>query len=159
MKKKNLHKLHKILLKKKLTISVAESCTGGLLSKTLTDLSGASVFFYGGVVTYSNSSKNKVLKIDSKTIKKFGVISEETACKMAKSCKKLFGTKISIAVTGVAGPSKQEEKPVGLVYVTYDFPLGVISEKLLYKGTRSDIRNKIVNHIITHLYRFITVQK
>ena len=106
------------LIDKGLTISTAESCTGGLIGKRITDISGCSGCYFGGVVSYSNDVKHKVLGVGEKTLRDFGAVSPETAIEMARGVRKLTGSDIGISVTGVAGPGGgSEEKPVGTVYI------------------------------------------
>lgn len=106
------------LKEKKLTIATAESCTGGYLSKRITDISGASEVYMGGFVTYSNESKIKLLGVKPETLERFGAVSEETAFEMAKNAAEKLGTDIGVGITGIAGPTGgTEEKPLGLVYV------------------------------------------
>ena len=116
--KKNAQKLVKLLSKKKLKISFAESCTGGLLSSSITSISGSSKVFTIGLVTYSNQSKISLLKVNKKTILKHGAVSYETCLSMVKNLSKISKTNISVSVTGVAGPKGgTKQKPVGLVYI------------------------------------------
>ena len=108
----------KKLIKKKIKISIAESCTGGLLSGAITSVSGSSKIFTIGLVAYSNKSKIKVLQVSKKIIKKYGAVSEQVCSAMAKSIAKIAKTKMSVSVTGIAGPSGgTRKKPVGLIYV------------------------------------------
>ena len=116
--KKSAQKLVKLLSKKKLKISFAESCTGGLLSSSITSISGSSKVFTIGLVTYSNQSKISLLKVNKKTILKHGAVSYETCLSMVKNLNKISKTNISVSITGVAGPKGgTKEKPVGLVYI------------------------------------------
>ena len=111
--------LGELLIDQKLTISTAESCTGGAVSRILTSVSGSSQYFLGGVVTYATQKKIELLKVKEETISKFTVVSEEVASEMAIGCKELFQTDISISTTGVAGPKKGEDgKEVGTVFYT-----------------------------------------
>ena len=111
-------KILNILLKKKLKLAVAESCTGGMLSSAITSVSGSSKVFTLGVVAYSNQSKTKVLKIPKNIIRKYGSVSEPVCLAMVKNLSKISKTNISISITGIAGPSGGTKiKPVGLVYV------------------------------------------
>ena len=111
-------KLIKILTKKKLKISVVESCTGGLLSSTITAVRGSSKVFTLGLVTYSNKSKIDVLKIPKKIINKFGAVSEQTCLSMVKNLNKISKSNILLSITGIAGPGGGTKKrPVGLVYI------------------------------------------
>lgn len=107
-----------LLKEKKLTIATAESCTGGYISKRLTDIPGASEVFLGGLVTYSNESKINLLGVNAETIEKHGAVSRETAYEMASKVAEKMGADIGVGITGIAGPGGgSEEKPVGLVYV------------------------------------------
>ena len=128
-----------------LTLSTAESCTGGLISKMMTDISGASDVFMGGVCTYANKAKTDILGVKEETLQKYGAVSAKTAMEMALGAKKVFGTDIAIATTGIAGPTGgTDEKPVGLVYVGIAYKDKVFSEKLMlfrnYKNPRDVIR-------------------
>lgn len=112
--------LSEILIKKKMTLSVAESCTGGNLSHKLTLIPGASVFFKGGVVVYSNSLKENLLNVDAKTIDTFGAVSYETVEQMATGAIKKLESDVSISISGIAGPlGGSAEKPVGTVYIAF----------------------------------------
>ena len=110
--------LHKRLIKKKLTISVAESCTGGLLAHNLTKLANSSKYFQMGLTTYSNQAKIKVLKVNKDLIKKYGAVSKECCQSMVKNLSKISKSKINVSITGIAGPGGASiNKPVGLVYI------------------------------------------
>ena len=110
--------LHKKLIHKKLTISIAESCTGGLLANNFTRLSNASKYFQIGLITYSNKAKINILKVHKKIIDRYGAVSPETCEAMVKNLAKLSKSKINISITGVAGPTGgTKHKPVGLVYI------------------------------------------
>ena len=116
--KKLSNKLVKLLSKKKLKVSFAESCTGGLLSSSITSISGSSKVFTLGLVTYSNHSKINILKIQKKILMKYGAVSYETCLSMVKNLSKISKTNISVSITGVAGPKGgTRHKPVGLVYI------------------------------------------
>jgi len=131
----------KILAEKKLTISTAESCTGGMLSSRITDVSGSSAYFKGGVVTYSNKSKVKFLDVKKKTLTKYGAVSGKTAKQMAEGVRKHFKTAIGISTTGVAGPTGgSDKKPVGLVYIGYSDKNKTFALKFLFGNYRE--RNK-----------------
>ncbi|HHU18422.1 MAG: competence/damage-inducible protein A [Anaerovoracaceae bacterium] len=125
----------KKLLEKNISISSAESCTGGLFAKTLTDLPGISAVYDRGFVTYSNKAKMEELGVKAETLEKFGAVSEETAIEMTKGLKKVTGSRLCISVTGIAGPGGgTEEKPVGLVYICAS-----LDDKIICKEFR--IRN------------------
>ena len=145
--KKISHKIIKLLKNKKIKISFAESCTGGMLSSAITSVSGSSKIFNLGLVTYSNESKIKVLKISKKTIKKYGSVSEQVCAAMAKNVSKIGKTKMSISVTGIAGPKGgTRKKPVGLVYVGIKKGNIINIKKYLFKNKgRSYIQKKTVD--------------
>ena len=110
--------LHKKLIKKKLTISVAESCTGGLLAHNLTKLANSSRYFQMGLTTYSNQAKIKILKVNKNIIKKYGAVSKECCKSMVQNLSKISKSKINVSITGIAGPGgASKNKPVGLVYI------------------------------------------
>lgn len=129
------------LLGKKLTISTAESCTGGLIAKTITDYSGVSEIFSEGYVTYSNNAKMKNLGVLEKTLSSYGAVSEETARKMADGVRERSGADIGVSVTGIAGPGGgTKEKPVGLVYVAVSYGDKTVTKKLMLNGDREKVR-------------------
>ena len=116
--KKLPQKIVKLLSKKKLKISFAESCTGGLLSSAITSISGSSKIFVLGLVTYSNQSKNTVLKIPKKIVRMYGAVRYETCLSMGRNVSKIGKTEVSVSITGIAGPKGgTRKKPVGLVYI------------------------------------------
>ena len=137
----------KKLSKKKLKISFAESCTGGLLSSVITSVSGSSKVFNLGLVTYSNQSKIKVLKVSKKIIKKYGAASEQVCKAMAKNISKIGKTNMSVSVTGIAGPNGgTRKKPVGLVYVGIQKDNKISIKKYLFKNKgRSFIQRAAIN--------------
>jgi nicotinamide-nucleotide amidase len=136
-------KVAELLISKKLTISTAESCTGGLLSARLINYPGISSVFMEGAITYSNEAKVKRLGVKNATLKKFGAVSHETAKEMAEGMAKAAGTDIGVSVTGIAGPDGgTAEKPVGLVYVGLYIKGIVKSKQLNLSGNRQEIRNK-----------------
>ncbi|MGG3561747.1 competence/damage-inducible protein A [Neobacillus rhizosphaerae] len=142
-----LAELAKVLKDRKLTITAAESLTGGMFQQELTSISGASSVFKGGVVCYSNEVKNQVLQVKQETLDKHGAVSEQCAHELAENAARIFGTDIGISFTGVAGPSEVEGKPVGTVYIGMameGMPTRV--EKLTLGGTREAIRNRSVKY-------------
>ena len=147
--KKNAQKLIKLLSKKNLKISFAESCTGGLLSSSITSISGSSKVFTIGLVTYSNQSKISLLKVNKKTILKHGAVSYETCLSMVKNLSKISKTNISVSVTGVAGPKGgTKQKPVGLVYIGIKRGNKTIIRKNLFKNkNRYSIQKSTVNQV------------
>ena len=143
-------KILKLLTKKKLTLSFAESCTGGLLASSITSFSGSSKVFNMGLVTYSNNAKVKLLKVPKKTITKYGAVSYETCLSMVKNLSKISKSNISISITGVAGPNGgTKEKPVGLVYIGLKKGSKTIIKKYLFKSKkRNSIQKATVNQAL-----------
>ena len=130
-------KIVKLLSKKKLTVSFAESCTGGLLASSITSVGGSSKVFSMGLVTYSNKAKTKLLKVTKKTISKYGAVSYETCLAMVKNLNKISKSNISISITGIAGPNGgTKEKPVGLVYIGLKKGSKTIIKKNLFKNKK-----------------------
>ena len=128
-------KVVRILTKKKLSVSFAESCTGGLLASTITSISGSSKVFNMGLITYSNNAKVKLLKVPKKTITKYGAVSHETCLSMVENLSKISKSNISISITGIAGPNGgTKQKPVGLVYVGLKKGRKTIIKKNLFKN-------------------------
>ena len=126
-----------LLVKKSLKISFAESCTGGLLSSTITSISGTSKVFTIGLVTYSNQSKISALKVPKKTIRKHGAVSYETCLSMVKNLNKISKTNISVSITGIAGPKGgTKKKPVGLVFIGIKKGNKTLVRKCLFKNKK-----------------------
>jgi len=135
--------LIKILTKKKLKISFAESCTGGLLASTITSINGASKVFNLGVVTYSNQAKIKVLKVNKNIIKKYGAVSHECCLAMVENLSKISKDNINISITGIAGPKGgTKQKPVGLVYIGVKKDNKTHVYKCLFKSKRRSLIQK-----------------
>ena len=143
-------KIVESLKENKLTISLAESCTGGLLASTITSISGSSKVFNMGLVTYSNNAKTKLLKVPKKTITKYGAVSYETCLSMVRNLSKISKSSISISITGVAGPNGgTKEKPVGLVYIGFKRGRKIIIKKNLFKNKgRIKIQKATVNEAL-----------
>ena len=137
----------KKLIDKKLKISFAESCTGGLLSSTLTPVSGSSKIFNLGIVAYSNQSKIKLLKISRQLIRKYGAVSEQVCFSMVKNVSKIGKTNMSVSITGIAGPSGGNKKrPVGLVYIGLKKGNKIKIKKYIFKNrNRSYIQKSSVH--------------
>ena len=156
MKKLSL-KVVKLLSKKRLKISFAESCTGGLLASYITSISGSSKIFTLGLITYSNQAKINILKVPKKTIRKYGAVSYETCLSMVKNLNKISKTNISVSITGVAGPSGgTKQKPVGLVYVGIKKGNKTLVNKYLFKiKKRSLIQNESVKKALSLILFFI----
>ena len=129
--------------KRKLTLALAESCTGGIIASIITGIPGASEFFLGAAVTYSNKSKTDLLNVDPVILEKYGAVSHQTAEAMVKGAKELFGSDITVSVTGIAGPTGgTAEKPVGLVFIAIDFEGQTKVIRNIFKGSRNDIRSE-----------------
>ena len=145
--KKLSQKIVRILRKKRLKISFAESCTGGLLSSSITSISGSSKVFTLGLVTYSNQSKINTLKVPKKTIMKHGAVSYESCLSMVKNLNKISKTNISVSITGVAGPKGgTKQKPVGLIFIGIKKDNKTIVKKYLFKNKkRNSIQKNTVN--------------
>jgi PncC family amidohydrolase len=133
---KIVKKVHKHFIKNGLTLSVAESCTGGLISHYITALPGASNFFEAGVVSYSAEAKKRILRVSSETVSKFGAVSEETAKEMAEKIRLLTETDFSISTTGNLGPDVLEGKEKGLIYIAVSKKGKKFSKELRLKGNR-----------------------
>ena len=139
----------KSLLKKRITLAAAESCTGGLIAKRITDVSGSSEAFIGGCVTYTNEAKMKLVGVSKDTLDTFGAVSEQTALEMARGARETLGADIGISTTGIAGPTGgSQETPVGTVFVGISTVDGEYVKKLSLSSmkSRSYIRNVSVNH-------------
>ena len=145
------------LIKKKLTISTAESCTGGLLSSAITSVAGSSKVFKLGLVTYSNRSKIKVLKVLKNIIRKYGAVSEQVCFAMVKNLSKISKTNISLSITGIAGPGGGTKiKPVGLVYVGIKKNNRTEVKKYLFKNKgRAYIQKAAVNKSLGLILSFL----
>ncbi|BCJ95118.1 CinA-like protein [Anaerocolumna cellulosilytica] len=142
----------KLLTDNKLTVALAESCTGGLLAGRIVNVAGVSSVLGEGFITYSNEAKQKYLGVDAETLKSHGAVSAETAIEMAKGAAKAAGSDASIAVTGIAGPEGgTQEKPVGLVYVACYLQGKVTVQELRLKGNRQKIRNSTVIYALNLL--------
>ena len=137
-----MNSLVKILIKKKLKISFAESCTGGLLASSITSISGASKIFNLGLITYSNQAKIKVLKVNKNIIRKYGAVSHECCLAMVNNLSKISKAKINVSITGIAGPNGgTKQKPVGLVYIGIKRGNKTQINKCFFKNkTRSSIQ-------------------
>ena len=146
----------KKLLKRNISISVAESCTGGLLSSSFTSVAGISKIFNMGLITYSNKSKSSLLKISQNYLKKYGSISHQTAALMVKNLQRLTKSKLCISTTGIAGPSGGTKvKPVGLIYFGIKYRNKTIILEKKFKGSRLQIQQKMVKAIFTTLEKLI----
>ena len=154
--KKLSQKLVKLLTKKRLKISFAESCTGGLLSSSITSISGSSKVFTLGLVTYSNQSKINILKVPKSIIRKSGAVSYEACLSMVINLNRISKTNISVSITGVAGPKGGTKiKPVGLVYIGIKKGNKTLVKKYLFKNKkRNSIQRATVNKALNLILRF-----
>ena len=144
----------KELLKRNITISVAESCTGGLLSSKFTSVAGISKIFNMGLITYSNKAKSNLLKISQNHLKKYGAVSHQTATLMVKNLHHLTKSKLCISTTGIAGPSGgTNAKPVGLIYFGIKYKNKTIILEKKFQGSRAQIQQRMIKAI------FITLEK
>ena len=150
-------KIVKLLIKKKLKISFAESCTGGLLSSKIIQISGCSKVFTVGLVAYSNQSKISLLKIPKSTLKKHGTVSSETCLSMVKNLNKISKTNISVSITGIAGPKGgTKQKPVGLVFIGIKKGNKTLVKKHLFKNKkRISIQRAAVNKSLNLILSFL----
>ena len=143
-------------LEKKLTVTTAESCTGGMIASSIVSISGSSAIFKSSVVTYSNEMKSKILNIPLKSINENGAVSKVIAYAMASNVLNLINSDISIAATGIAGPGGgSKNKPVGLVYIGIGTKQNTVAKRYLFKGNRLKVRQettlealKLANEII-----------
>ncbi len=154
--KKLAQSVVKLLSKRRLKISFAESCTGGLLSSSITSISGSSKIFTIGLVTYSNQAKINILKVPKKIIMKHGAVSYETCLYMVKNLNKISKTNISVSITGVAGPKGGTKlKPIGLVYIGIKKGNKVLVKKNYFKNNkRSLIQKATVNKALNLILSF-----
>ena len=130
-----------LLQKHHLTFSAAESCTGGLIGKLMTDLPGSSEYFKGSAVTYWNSAKEKVLSVKAGTLAAYTAVSAEAAAEMAEGTRRLYGADLSVSTTGYAGPGRGERgEPAGLVYIGITGPTGTEVHKEQFMGSRKSVR-------------------
>ena len=134
-------KIISLLIRKKLKLAIAESCTGGLLSSAITSVSGSSKVFTMGIVTYSNQAKNNILKVPNKILKKYGAVSVQCCLSMVSNLSKISKSRLCISITGIAGPKGgSKQKPVGLVYI------GIKKDKII-KIDRYTFKNRGRNYI------------
>ena len=154
--KKLSQKIVKLLIRRKLKISFAESCTGGMLSSSITSISGSSKVFTLGLITYSNQAKINILKVPKRVIMKHGAVSYETCLSMVKNLKKINKTNISVSITGVAGPKGGTvQKPVGLVYIGITKGNKTLVKKYIFKNKkRTSIQRIAVNKALNLILNF-----
>lgn len=145
-----------LLKEKGLTLGCAESCTGGLIAKRITDLPGASAAFKGGLVTYCNDAKENLLGVDRALLEEHGAVSEPVALAMAQGARKALGCDLAVATTGVAGPDRDERgNPVGLVYIALAAPDGVFCRKTQLGLSRERVRTTAAHHAFDLARRYL----
>jgi PncC family amidohydrolase len=139
-----------------LTVSVAESCTGGRLGDALTNVSGSSDYFSGGVISYSNRSKVDLISVREVSLERKGAVSEEVARQMAAGVRKALRSDIGIGITGIAGPTGgSKDKPVGLVYICVSSGRNTFCTRNLFKGSRSRVKAQAVDRALSMLIEFV----
>jgi PncC family amidohydrolase len=150
----------RLLTEQELTIAVAESCTGGLIAHRLTNVSGSSAYFVGGVVAYSNEVKERVLGVSGETLSTYGAVSEECAREMARGARRLFDTDVALSSTGIAGPTGgTPQKPVGLVYVALAAPALECCERYLWRGDRLGNKQRTAEAALEMLRQYLEARR
>ena len=145
-----------VLREKHLTLSLAESCTGGGIAASVTSMPGASEYFLGCAVTYSNDAKENVLGVSHDTLLAHGAVSEETAREMASGARRVFGSDVAASVTGIAGPGgATDEKPVGLVHIAVTDGRSFITSANKFSGDRQDVRDASAAAVIRDILRIL----
>ncbi|HLV32201.1 MAG TPA: CinA family protein [Chitinispirillaceae bacterium] len=148
-------RIGELLIKNSLTVSVAESCTGGLIGASLTDCAGSSQYFKGGIIAYDNSVKERILRVPRNILESKGAVSEETVIAMSKGACFLLETECAISVSGIAGPGGgTPQKPAGLVYIGIVVNDYAQSIRNIFTGNRAEIRQKTV---YTALSNFVEI--
>jgi len=146
-----------ILIKKKWLLASAESCTGGLIAATCTDLSGSSAWFERGFVTYSNAAKTQLLGVDAALMAQHGAVSEPVVRAMVSGALARSPAQVAVAVTGIAGPTGGSiDKPVGTVWLGWATPVGVCSQRYILAGDRATVRAATVHQALAHVLQQLT---
>ena len=149
-------KVVKLLIERKMSITTAESCTGGLLAGTILNVSGASAIYNEGHITYSNDAKERILGVNHETLVAYGAVSKQTAAEMAKGAAQVAGADVSISTTGIAGPGGgTPEKPVGLIYIGCYIRGETFVKELRLGGSREENRNQTVKEALQMLYEVL----
>lgn len=145
-----------LLIEKKITLAIAESCTGGLITHRLTNVPGSSAYLVVAVVAYAYEAKVAALGVSWETLSKFGAVSEETATAMARGVRERFGASLGLSVTGIAGPGGgTAEKPVGLTFIGLADPVHVITEKHVWTGDRVRVKEQSAQAALALLKSFL----
>ncbi|MBE7093037.1 MAG: CinA family protein [Clostridiales bacterium] len=148
--------LFEYLIKNDITVATAESCTGGNISKEFVEYAGISQVFLGGLCTYHNSVKTKVLGVSEETLKKHGAVSKECAQEMLEGVKKVTNARAAVCTTGIAGPGgATKDKPVGLVYIGASFDDKMVVEKCIFDGNRKQVIEQAKQYALKLLYKTI----
>lgn len=149
-------KVGQLLRERRWTISTAESCTGGLISHRLTNVSGSSDYVIGGVVAYANEAKERVLGVRHQTLLEHGAVSEETALEMSRGARRLFGTDVALSATGIAGPTGGiPQKPVGLVYIALSTPESDHCQRHIWSGDRLENKEQSAEAALRMLLEYL----
>jgi PncC family amidohydrolase len=149
--------VHELLLRSGYKISFAESCTGGLLQKLITDNSGSSSYFEGGFVVYSNRMKEKLLHVPSEILSHHGAVSSECALAMVSGLQRISQADMCISVTGIAGPTGgSAEKPVGTVWFGFNLEGNLETKLQIFSGSRQEIREKSAEYVLKKLKEYLT---
>ena len=147
----------RLLMAREKTLAIAESCTGGLLTHRLTNISGSSQFLEAAVVAYSHKAKQKLLKIPSRMLRQHGAVSKHTASAMARSVREIHETDLGIGITGIAGPTgATKTKPVGLVYIALSVATKTLCLQCLFKGNRITIKRKAATQALRLLKKCLS---
>ena len=147
----------RLLLVRHKTLAVAESCTGGLLTHRLTNISGSSQFLEAAVIAYSDQAKQRLLNIPSRMLRQYGAVSKHTAAAMARSVRKIHKTDFGIGITGIAGPTgATKTKPVGLVYIALSVPAETLCLQCRFKGNRIIIKQKAAAQALRLLKKYLS---
>ena len=155
--KELLNKVFINLKKQRLTVAIAESCTGGLIAHTLTNISGSSDYFDRGIVSYSNEAKSELLGVPEDMLKEYGAVSEQVAKAMAEGIRTTSNVDIGIATTGIAGPTGgTKEKPVGLIYIAISTEEKTIVKRFQFSGDRLQNKESTCNAALTMLLDYLT---
>lgn len=148
--------LHDLLIQKNLCLSVAESCTGGLLAAYLTATPGCSLWFDRGFVTYSNLAKQEMLGVSATLLDKFGAVSKEVVCAMAEGAVSHSGADVTIAISGIAGPGGGSlAKPVGTVWLAFAYKERIFSQSFVFAGDRAKVREQAVLEALIGVIGFV----
>jgi len=150
------HVIAELLTRRSLTLAVAESCTGGLLAHRVTNVSGSSAYFLGGIVAYSNAAKERLLGVRHETLETWGAVSAETAVEMARGARQTFASDLALSITGIAGPTGGTlEKPVGLTFIGLVAPDGEWVERHVWGGNREANKTASAEAALDLLHRYL----